>query len=328
MTGFGPPDAGREGDGSAGMGGRTSGQRPEAQGRRTDGPRTAFVLAGGGTRGAVQVGMLAELVARGVKADRVYGASVGAVNGAAYCGDPTPEGVQRLDGVWRRLTGEDVFPRSPVHGPWMWFRRRNAVHPDTGLRQVLADGLSFDRLEDAEVPLEVVTTSLTDGRERWLDRGSAIEAVAVSAAIPGLFPPVAIDGDLLMDGGVVNNVPISRAVEGGATRIFVLLCGPLHFRPPQPKRPVEAALVAFFVAVQARFARELRSLPPGVEVIVLSGGGDPTAAYRDFSSTPALIEEGRAEAAAVLDRLDGPGAVDGQYGRGAVAPSRARVHRL
>lgn len=266
---------------------------------------TAFVLAGGGSRGAVQVGMLAELVDRGIRADRVYGASVGAVNGAAYCSDPTPGGMKKLEGVWRDLTGADVFPRGRVHGPWTFLQHRPSVHSNSGLRRIVEHGVTFEHLEDAPVPLEIVTTSLTDGQERWLARGPVVEAVLASAAIPAIFPPVVIEGDVLVDGGVVNNVPVSRPLAAGARRIYVLLCGPLHFRPPQPQRPVEAVLTAFYVAVHARFARELAHLPPGVEVVVFSGGGDPSADYRDFSATGELVDAGRAEVAAVLDRYRG-----------------------
>lgn len=271
--------------------------------RAAEPSHTAFVLAGGGSRGAVQVGMLAELVERGVRADRVYGASVGAVNAAAYCGDPTPGGIVELEQVWRSLSGDIVFPRRRSEGPWTYFLQRPAVHSNTGLRRIVESGLRFDRLEHATVPLEVVATSLVDGRERWLTEGSAVEAVLASAAIPAMFPPVTIGGELLIDGGVVDNVPISRAIEEGAGTIYVLLCGPLHYRPRPARRPVEAVLTAFFVAVHARFARELASLPPGVQVVVFSGGGDPAADYRDFSATGELIDAGRAEVARVLDGL-------------------------
>ncbi len=266
---------------------------------------TAFVLAGGGSRGAAQVGMLCALVERGIRADRVYGASVGAVNGAAYCGDPTPEGMERLVKIWRDLKGEDVFPTGRVHGPWRYFQQRPAVHPNSGLRRIIEQGALFERLEEAVVPFEVVATSLEDGRECWLTHGSTVDALLASAAIPAILPPVRVGDDLMIDGGVVNNVPISRAIAAGASRIYVLLCGPLHYRPAMPKRPVEAVLAGFYIAVHARFARELASLPEGVEVIVFSGGGDPVNAYRDFSATEQLIDEGRREVADVLDRYRG-----------------------
>jgi len=280
---------------------RTSGH---GDGREPRGRRrgwTAFVLAGGGTRGAVQVGMLAELVDRGIRADRVYGASVGAINGAGYCGDPTPAGIRRMEEVWSGLSGDLVFPRSRGQGPWTYFQRRRAVHSNEGLRRIVETGVTFELLEEAIIPLEVVATSLTDGRERWLDRGPVVEAVLASAAIPAILPPVRIDGDVLIDGGVVNNVPLSRPIGAGATRVFVLLCGPLHYHPPEPKRPIEAMLTAFFVAVHARFARELAAVPRGVEVVVFSGGGQPAADYRNFSGTAELFATGRAEVAAVLD---------------------------
>jgi len=173
------------------------------------------------------------------------------------------------------------------------------------LRAIIEAGIDFENLEDSSIPIEVVTTSLTDGRERWITHGNALDAILASSAIPSIFPPVVIDGDVLVDGGVVNNVPISRAISAGCTRLYVLLCGPLHYHPRQPRRPAEAALTAFFVAIHARFVRELSMLPPGVEVVVFSGGGEPSGQYRDFSGTAALIEEGRSEVAEVLDRYAG-----------------------
>jgi len=271
----------------------------------SDPQRTAFVLAGGGSRGAVQVGMLSELISRGIRADRVYGASVGAINGAAYSGDPTAENIERMADIWRGVTGADIFPRSALDGPWLFLQKRPSVHANSGVRKIIQAGISFENLEDALIPFELVTTSLTDGRERWMAHGNAVEAILASSAIPSIFPPVVIDGDVLVDGGVVNNVPISRALAAGCTRIFVLLCGPLHYQPRQPKRPAEAALTAFFVAIHARFVRELTMIPPGVEVVVFSGGGEPSAQYRDFSGTATMIEEGRAEVAEVLDRYAG-----------------------
>lgn len=267
--------------------------------------KTAFVLAGGGSRGAVQVGMLAELVDRGIRADCVFGASVGAINGAAYCGDPTADGMRHVEEVWRSLSGEVVFPRGRVQGPWTFFQQRASVHSNHGLRKLIEDGVDYRLLEEAQVPLEVVATSLTDGRECWLTRGPVVEAVLASAAIPAILPPVKFGDDVLIDGGVVNNVPLQRALDAGATRVYVLLCGPLRYQPRRPKRPVEAVISAFFVAVHARFARELAMLPPGVEVVVFSGGGDPAADYRDFSNVGALIQAGRHEVAAVLDRYRG-----------------------
>jgi NTE family protein len=280
-------------------------RRLQDAGHRSATGKTAFVLAGGGSRGAVQAGMLDELVRREIRADRVFGASVGAINGASYAGNPTAEGIEHMANIWRGVKGTDIFPRGTFDGPWAFLQRRASVHANTGLRAIIESGIDYENLEDATIPLEVVATSLTDGRERWMAHGPAVEAILASSAIPSIFPPVIIDGDLLVDGGVVNNVPISRAIAAGCERIYVLLCGPLHYHPPPPRRPLEAQLTAFFVAIHARFIRELASLPPGVEVVVFSGGGEPSGEYRDFSATATLIDEGRAEVAAVLDRYVG-----------------------
>ncbi|HVB94712.1 MAG TPA: patatin-like phospholipase family protein [Acidimicrobiales bacterium] len=283
------------------------GGRPGVDGAQPDGDHpapqlTALVLAGGGTRGATQVGMLEVLAENGFVPDRIYGTSVGAINGAAFAGDPTVAGVERMASIWRGLTGDDVYPSRFVHGPWQYLQQRDSIHPNTGLRKVIEEGITYDRLEDAAIPFEVVATSITDGRERWLVSGPAVEAILASAAVPAIFPSVEIDGDRLVDGGVVDNVPISRAIDAGATRIFVLLCGPLTFIPPPSKRPVEVMLSALFISVHARFTRELARLPDGVEVIVFAGDGRTSRDYTDFSGTETLIDAGRAEATDVLRR--------------------------
>jgi NTE family protein len=276
--------------------------------RRLIGPRpdelhtkTAFVLAGGGTRGAAQVGMLGALVSRGIQPDVVYGSSVGAVNAAGFVVDPTSAGVERMATIWKGLTSDDVFPHGRVPAPWRFLQQRESVHPNDGLRKVVETGSGLERFEDARVPLQVVATSLTDGCAKWFTSGPVTEAVLASAALPSLLPPVHIGGGVYIDGGVVDNVPISRAIEQGCNRIFVLMCGPLHYTPLPPRRPVEAVLTGFFIAVHTRFARERANLPPGVEVVVFCVGSEPISRYDDFSATETLIASGRSNAEVVLD---------------------------
>ncbi len=264
-------------------------------------PRTAFVFAGGGSRGASQVGMAQALVARGITADAVYGASVGAINAAGFCSDPTVAGVERMIARWRLVTRDDVFPQGRMPTALRYFQQRESVHPNTGLRKVIEGGINFARIEDSTVPLEVVATSLHDGQVNWFTSGPAVERILASAALPALLPPVEVDGQLFMDGGVVDNVPIGRAISQGAERVFVLLCGPMHYTPHRIRRPVEAVLTAFFIAVHSRFVRELDRLPEGVEVIVFTVDTDPVSRYDDFSATDALMAAGRANADAVLD---------------------------
>jgi NTE family protein len=263
--------------------------------------RTAFVFAGGGARGSAQVGMLQALMARGITADVVYGASVGAINAAGFCGAPTTAGVDDMVERWRAITSADIFPQGRFPTPWRFFQQREAVHPNDGIRRVIEAGISFERLEDSVIPLEVVATSLTDGRTQWFSEGPAVERIQASAALPALLPPVEIDGEFFIDGGVVDNVPIGRAIAQGAERVFVLLCGPLHYTPHRYRRPAEAVLTAFFIAVHAKFARELERLPEGVEVVVFTVDTEPVSRYDDFSATDILIAAGRANADIVLD---------------------------
>ena len=263
--------------------------------------RTAFVFAGGGSRGAAQVGMLQALVARDITADAVYGASVGAINAAGFCSEPNAAGVDQLAERWRTITREDVFPQSRVPTPLRFLQQREAVHSNDGVRRIIEEGIGFERLEQSPIPLEVVATALTDGRTQFFAQGPAVERILASAALPALLPPVQIDGEAFIDGGVADNVPIGRAIAQGAERVFVLLCGPLHFSPHRSRRPVEAVLTAFFIAVHAKFARELERLPEGVEVVVFTVDSDPVSRYDDFSATDALMAAGRANANVVLD---------------------------
>ncbi len=263
---------------------------------------TALVLAGGGTRGAVQVGMLQVLAEHGFVPDRVYGSSVGAVNGVGFAADPTRAGVGRMVDVWLGLSGERVYPQGRLHGPWLYFQQRDAVYPNRGLRAVLEDAYACERLEEARVPVEVVATSLTDGQAHWFTYGPAVDAVLASAAMPAIFPPVEIEGDRYIDGGVVDNVPIQRAVEAGATRIVVLLCSPPLFTPPPFRRPVEGMVNALLISIHARFARDMAALPEGVEVILCVGPEGATRDFDDFSTTEQLLAQGREEASEIVRR--------------------------
>ncbi len=111
---------------------------------------TALVLAGGGTRGAVQIGMLQVLTEHGFVPDRIYGASVGALNGVAFAGDPTREGVERMTEIWTGLTRDAVYPQGRLHGPWLYVQQRDSVYPNTGLRKIIEEGIDFERLEEAD----------------------------------------------------------------------------------------------------------------------------------------------------------------------------------
>src|SRR5579862_2183869 len=179
---------------------------------------TAFVLAGGGSLGAVQVGMLAALTRRGVVPDFIVGASVGAINAAYYAAEPDERGVQRLERIWLKLHRSDVFPFSPIASMLGFFGKKDHLVTPAPLRSLIESELPYQRLEDTRLPCYVVATDALQGTGVVLSSGPAATALLASAAIPAVFPPVLLDGRFLLDGGVSNNTPISIAVEMGATR--------------------------------------------------------------------------------------------------------------
>ncbi len=258
-----------------------------------EGP-TAFVLGGGGLLGAAEVGMLQALTEEGVVPDLVLGTSVGALNGAAIAAAPTAGAVGRLTDLWSALGTEGVFASSVLGQVRTLARSRTYLHANTRLRALLEEQSPGQLIEDLAVPFQCVAVSIETARERWFDKGPVSDAVLASCAVPGLLPPVLIDGEHYLDGGLVDSLPLGRAVRLGARRIFVLHVGRIE-RPLQaPKWPWEVGLIAFEVARRHRFVTDLASVPPGVLVHVLPAGdeGTPLATlrYRDSRSVRTRIE--------------------------------------
>jgi NTE family protein len=233
---------------------------------------TAFVLGGGGVLGAVQVGMLRALLDAGVLPDLVLGTSVGAINGAVLAACPTSEVTDRLEALWRSPEAAEVFAAGPVARLRELARSRTAMHSAAPLRRALAAQLGDRRIEDLPVPFRCCAASIEDAAEHWFDRGPVVDAVLASSAVPGLLPPVRIDGRHYLDGGLVDSIPLGRAVELGVRRVFVLQVGRIEQRLDPPRNPWEVAAVAFEIARRHRFARDMGAVPDGVEVHVLPAG--------------------------------------------------------
>src|SRR6266540_829153 len=168
--------------------------------------KTAFVFAGGGSLGSIQVGMLRALAGKGITADMVVGSSVGALNAAYYAGTPTAEGVERLAKIWLSLRRYDVFPIS-----WRtmlaFLLRREFLVPADGVRWLVDTYVPYRNLEDAKLPVHVVATDLLSGGPVVLSKGSASQAIIASTAIPAAFAPVILDRRYLADGAITCNAP-------------------------------------------------------------------------------------------------------------------------
>jgi NTE family protein len=252
-----------------------------------DAGKTAFVLAGGGSLGAIQVGMLQELMRAGVRPDIVVGSSVGALNAAFFAGDPTPEGVAKLASIWRRLRRRDVFPFT-LSSAISWAGPAAAFFNSARLRGLIERNLEYARLEDARVPLHVVATNL-GGEAVCLSSGSAAEAVLASAAIPAVFPAVEIDGVHLMDGALSGNTPILTAAELGATRLIVLPTGFACTLEGPPRGAVARGFHALTLLIAHQMTRDLARLAGEVEVHTAPPLCPLNVSPFDFSQTDALI---------------------------------------
>ena len=260
-------------------------------------PETAFVLGGGGLLGAAEVGMLAALTDAGVTPDLVLGSSVGALNGAAIAASPTKETVKRLTELWKALGTDGVFSSSLFGQLKTLVSSRTHLHTNDRLRELMEEQAPGQLIEDLEVPFQCVAVSIESARVRWFDSGPVSDAVLASCAVPGLLPPVLIDGEHYLDGGLVDSLPLGRAIALGATTIYVLHVGRIERPLAVPRWPWEVGLVAFEVARRSRFMDDLGNVPAGVTVHVLPSGdeGTPLATlrYRDSSSVGIRIDRAR-----------------------------------
>lgn len=245
---------------------------------------TAFVLGGGGLLGAGEVGMLRALLEAGVVPDLVVGTSVGAVNGAAVAADPTPGSVAALTEIWQGLAGSGLYAGGAMRRARHLARTRTHVHPNEPLRDLLTEQLGDRRIEDLAVPFQCVAASIERAAEHWFTDGPLLDAVLASSAVPGVLPPVRIGDEHFLDGGLVNSIPVGRAVSLGARRVYVLQVGRID-RPLQaPTRPWQVASVAFEIARRHRFGKEMAEVPPDVDVHLLPTGASDAPRPADFSA--------------------------------------------
>jgi NTE family protein len=251
--------------------------------------KTAFVLAGGGSFGAIQVGMMHSLAAHGISADMVVGSSVGALNGAYYAGDPSLKGVLQLETIWRGLQRRDVFPVT-----WRtllgFIQRRDFLIPHDGVQKLIDDNLPYHNLQDAALPVHIVTTDIVTGDAVVLSEGSAALAIIASTAIPGAFAPVRYKDFYLADGAISANTPIKVAVQKGAQRLIILPTGYACATQRPPVGAVANALHALTLLIARQLVSELEDLAPEIEYYVVPPLCPLVGSPYDFSRTSDHIE--------------------------------------
>jgi NTE family protein len=267
---------------------------------------TAFVLSGGANLGAVQVGMLQALHEADIHADVLVGASVGAINGAWLAGADPSDGVDELATIWTSLRRGDVFPVRFGLGLAGFLGRRASLLDAGGLRRLIRTHIHFERLEDAPIPLHVVVTDVLDGSDVALSSGSALDVITASAAIPGVFAPVVVDGGTYMDGGVANNAPVSHAVEVGADRIYVLAAGYACALERPPTSALAMTLHAVSLMINRRLSADVDHYVGRADVRVIPPPCPVDVRPTDFSRAGELIDRSYASTVAWL-QLDTAG---------------------
>ncbi len=261
----------------------------------TSASRPAIVLGGGGIFGATQVGMLRALLEADIRPGLVVGTSVGAINGAAIAADPSMAGVENLAGLWASLVEAGMFAENVLARASTLARYRTHLYSPTPLRKLLNAHLP-DTFAELAVTFQCVAASIERARAHWFSSGSLTEAVMASAAVPGLLPPVVIDGEHFLDGGLVHSIPVGRALALGAMDIYVLHVGRIE-QPLKPPRSLwDVCLTSFELARRHRFVEEMANLPADVRVHVLPSGEDNmplvSMRYRSARAVAARIERG------------------------------------
>lgn len=233
---------------------------------------TAFVLGGGGLLGAHQVGMLRALIESGITPDLIVGTSIGAVNGAMIAGDPSLATIQRMAELWTSIGQKGVLDTSFFEQIKTLSLSGTHLQSNESLRQLFTDSFTCELIEDLLVPFQCVAASIEAASISYFERGPLVEAVLASSAMPGLLPPVEIAGQHYLDGGLVAPIPLDRAIELGATTIYVLQVGWIEAPLAVPSNPWDVAMVAYEIARRHRFVEALASVPAEVKVHVLPTG--------------------------------------------------------
>lgn len=270
-----------------------------AEKRRVQGrPGDVFVLSGGGSLGAAQVGAMRALLEAGIIPDAVVGCSVGALNAAFLAVDPTPDRLDRLEDVWRGLSREDVFGkgRALLHA----VRRDDHLYEPHALRALVRSWVPVPDLGDTAIPCHVVTTDLERGQAVWWTTGDPVDILSASACLPALFPPVRLGDTLHVDGGVTTPVPVERALEIDAARVWVLdVTGGSLGRKGNRMTALDVLLQSFAIS-RMQLDRPVTGLRADQQLIRLRRPDLGSVEMRDFTQTSRLMAAGYAVAQEAL----------------------------
>jgi NTE family protein len=246
--------------------------------------------------------LLKALLEADITPDAIVGTSIGALNGAFLAGNPGRRGVEELAELWKTVHRGEIFPvrvRDLARGV-MGHQRH--LFDSSGLRGALLRAhLGFVNLEEAPTPMSVVATDPHNGKAVVLPSGNAIKALLASAAIPGVYPPVEIDGRTLVDGSVVANAPVAQAELYGPRRIVVLPTVPnvIEEAPGKAVAMMQRAMQLAGRSAERRLLAEVSSRQ-AVEWLPVPAEARHLSIF-DFSATQRLIDDSYRLTSACLD---------------------------
>jgi NTE family protein len=268
-------------------------------------PAQAFVLSGGGSAGAAQVGMLRALLEAGIKPDVVVGCSVGAINAAFLAIDPSLSRIDDLERLWRGLDRGNVFGAGRRQPLTNLLRRECYLYEPAGLHRVIRQAVPIADLSETAIPCHIVTTDLTTGSARYWTSGDPVAVLGASACLPGIFPPVVIDGSPQVDGGVACPVPISRAVGLSARTTWTLdVSGGSIGRRDERMTALDVLLLSFSISRSLLNQGDDAGAGPDQTVVRLPRVDLGRHDMRDFSRTGELIQLGYDSTRAHLEQLE------------------------
>jgi NTE family protein len=264
-----------------------------------------FVLSGGASLGAIEVGMLRALYEHEIAPDLIVGTSAGALNSSYIASRPqTVEAAESLASLWEGLSTLEVFPPNPATAVLGLLDQRDYLVSNSKLKSLLKANAQFSLLEDAAIPLHLIATDVLSGQERRLSTGDAESAVLASSAIPGVYPSIKREGETLVDGGVANNTAISDAAELGATTIYVLPTGAPCELPSAPRGAIPMLVHALALLINQRLAADIEHFSHDAELIVLPPPCPSGVFPSDFGHAKQLIRQGYELASKALDHPD------------------------
>jgi NTE family protein len=203
--------------------------------------KTGLVLSGGGTRGFAHLGVIAALFEKGIKPDVISGTSAGAIAGAFAAAGKNPHDILEL------LKKGSFFNYTKLQIP------RDGLMKFDGLKEVLQKEIPAKNLEDLEIPFFVTISNLNKGIIEYRNTGPLGETVLASSSIPILFAPVKIDGDLYVDGGLLDNIPIEPIIMD-CEQLIVSNISPINPKE-KIKNLIEIATRTFYMSVNANMKR-------------------------------------------------------------------------